>query len=80
MATLLKELDTLLEENGRTRDEVEITVMPGQELTRDDLAAYADVGVDQVVPLGVAPSVESVRSIFEPLAEALIVPAQATIG
>ncbi|MAE70042.1 MAG: LLM class F420-dependent oxidoreductase [Gemmatimonadetes bacterium] len=77
MATLLAELDVLLAENGRSRSELEVTVMPGTELGSDDLAAYRDVGVDQVVALGAAPSAEAVRSVFEPIAKALVVPASA---
>jgi probable F420-dependent oxidoreductase len=72
----LAELDQLLEKNGRGRGEIEVSVMPGRDLTADDLEAYREVGVDQVVPLGVAPDAESVRSLFEPLAEALVVPAK----
>jgi probable F420-dependent oxidoreductase len=75
MVKLLAELDGLLEENGRTRDELEITVMPGAELTPDDLEAYRDAGVDQIVALGVAPDPDSVRSVFEPMAKALVIPA-----
>jgi len=75
MATLLKELDVLLAENDRTRDEIEITVMPGRDLTSDDLMAYHDIGVDQIVALGVAPDAEAVRGVFEPIAKALVVPA-----
>jgi probable F420-dependent oxidoreductase len=75
MVTLLAELDELLAENGRTRDELEVTVMPGADLTPDDLEAYRDAGVDQIVALGVAPSADAVRSVFEPMAKALVVPA-----
>jgi probable F420-dependent oxidoreductase len=77
MRTLLAELDALLAQNGRTREELEITVMPGPDLTPDDLEAYHDAGVDQVVARGVAPSAEDVRSVLEPMAEALVVPASA---
>ena len=77
MAALLAELDALLEESGRTRDEIEITVMPGRDLTADDLEAYRDVGVDQVVALGVAPDANGVRGAFEPIANALVAPASA---
>jgi hypothetical protein len=75
MAKLLEELDALLAENDRTRNEIEITVMPGRDLTKDDLMAYRDIGVDQIVALGVAPDAEAVRSVFEPIAKALVVPA-----
>jgi probable F420-dependent oxidoreductase len=74
IATLLEELDGLLAEYGRSREEIEVTVMPGEELRAEDLEAYRDVGVDQIIALGVAPSAEAVRSVFEPLAEALVVP------
>ncbi len=77
MATLLAELDALLAENGRSREELEITVMPGPDLTPDDLAAYRDVGVDQVVALSVAPTAEDVRGMLEPMAKALVLPASA---
>lgn len=77
MAKLLAELDGLLAEYGRKRDEIEITLMPGRDLTIDDLEAYREVGVDQIVALGVAPSAEAVRSVFEPMAKALVVPASA---
>ena len=75
MATLLAELDGLLAETGRSRDEIEITLMPGEALSADDLEIYRDVGVDQIVALGVAPSASAVRGVFETLAEALVVPA-----
>jgi len=75
MSELLAELDELLAENGRTRDEIEVTVMPGRDLGADDLKAYRDAGVDQVVALGVAPSADGVRNVFEPMAKALVVPA-----
>ncbi|MCP4908461.1 MAG: LLM class F420-dependent oxidoreductase [bacterium] len=73
---LIGDLDVLLEEHARTREEIEITVMPGRDLTVDDLKAYHDIGVDQVVPFGLAPSADAVRSVFEPIAEALVIPAK----
>jgi probable F420-dependent oxidoreductase len=72
ISVLLPELDGLLAENGRTRSEIEVTVMPGSDLTADDLEAYRDLGVDQIVALGVAPDTEAVRGTLEPIAEALI--------
>ena len=75
MAEGLAELSGLLAENGRSRDEIEVSVMPGPDFSADDLLAYRDAGVDQVVVLGVAPNAEAVRSVFEPMAEALVVPA-----
>jgi alkanesulfonate monooxygenase SsuD/methylene tetrahydromethanopterin reductase-like flavin-dependent oxidoreductase (luciferase family) len=75
LSRLLPVLDEMLAENGRTRDELEITVMPARDLCVDDLVAYRDLGVAQVVALGVAPDADSVRGVFEPIAEALVVPA-----
>lgn len=72
MAALLAQLDVFLAEEGRTRDELEITVMPGRELTPDDLKAYRDVGVDQIVAFAPTTDVPSVKAIFEPLAEVLV--------
>ena len=72
MVTLLAELDGFLAERGRTRSELEITVMPGDALDSSDLAAYRDAGVDQVVALGAAPDASAVRDVFEPLAESLV--------
>ncbi|MCR9092913.1 MAG: LLM class F420-dependent oxidoreductase [bacterium] len=75
MVALLGELDGFLEERGRTRSELEITVMPGDALDASELAAYRDAGVDQVVALGAVPNAEAVRGVFEPLAESLVEPA-----
>lgn len=75
MKSLLAELDLLLEERGRRRDELQITLMPARDLTLDILRAYADLGVDQIVTGVAPPDADSVRSVFEPLAEALVVPA-----
>lgn len=74
MKGLLSELDPLLAQAGRSRSELEITVMPGRELSSDDLKAYRDVGVDQIVAYGAPPSVAAVRSTFEALAESLVLP------
>ena len=75
MRTLLVDLDGLLSENGRSRADLEITCMPGRDLNATDLEAYREVGVDQIVAYGLSPSAEQVRSIFEPIAEALVGPA-----
>jgi alkanesulfonate monooxygenase SsuD/methylene tetrahydromethanopterin reductase-like flavin-dependent oxidoreductase (luciferase family) len=72
MARLLAELDGLLAEEGRTRAELEITVMPGRPLDADDLKAYRDVGVDQIVAFAAVPDAASVRGMFEPIAEVLV--------
>lgn len=77
MRALFAELDPLLSQAGRSRSELEITVMPGRDLTADDLTAYRDVGVDQIVVYGAPPSVAAVRSTFEALAETLVLPGHA---
>ncbi|MFK7896716.1 MAG: LLM class F420-dependent oxidoreductase [Myxococcota bacterium] len=72
MEKLLSELDVFLAEEGRKRSELEITVMPGRDLTEEDLRAYKAVGVDQIVAYAAAIDPDSVRGAFEPIAETLI--------
>lgn len=77
MEKLLIDLDVQLAKRGRKREEIEITVMPGRDLDADDLKAYRDVGVDQIVGYGAAMRADDVRAIFEPIAETLVEPARA---
>ena len=51
----LARLDGFLAERGRSRKDVKISVSPYMKpIEHDDLARYADLGVDQVVLLAVA--------------------------
>lgn len=69
------ELDEMLSENGRTRYDLEITIMPDVELTKDDREDYREVGVDQIAAFEAAASADQFRSECEPIAKVLVVPA-----
>ncbi len=68
-------LRPLLEERGRSLDEVEISVTPnlvegtGQEMSPDVLRRYAEVGADQVILTVWPAEPDQVRASFENLAE-----------
>ncbi len=47
---MLSRLDAALAEEGRTRDDIEIIMMPGAE-GADAAAAFADLGVDRLLPM-----------------------------
>ncbi len=51
MPEKLARLDTLLDERGRTRDEIKLYVMPNQAPKADLFPRYEDLGVQQVVHL-----------------------------
>ena len=46
----IKRLATHLEAAGRSVDDIQVTVSPGPGLAPDDVAAYADIGVDVLAP------------------------------
>lgn len=74
---LLSKLDELLAKRDRTRDEIQIAVSPYfKGCDPDKLARYRDLGVDQVILPGFAPSVEAIRPRLEKLADRLIERAQ----
>lgn len=69
----IERLDTLLQERGRKRDEVEISVSPYLKgLDRAKLEAYGEAGADQVIVIANARDVDTLRSTVEGLAESLL--------
>lgn len=50
-APILKELDAALAEQGRSRDGFEIVITPPYRTDPDMLRAFADLGVDRVLPM-----------------------------
>lgn len=69
-------LTSLLDERGRSRGEVEVTVSPYlRPIDRDDLARYRDAGADQVTVLAVAVTIDDIAPTLDHLAESLVVPA-----
>jgi probable F420-dependent oxidoreductase len=47
---MLKALDAALAEEGRSRDDIEIVMMPGDD-SEDAARAFADLGVDRLTPM-----------------------------
>jgi probable F420-dependent oxidoreductase len=76
-AERLAVLDRLLQERGRSRDEVEISVSPYMRATDLDLLKrYRDLGVDQVIVLAAAPHVDGLLRTLDGLANELVEPAR----
>ncbi len=68
LAAGLKELDTELEEAGRSRSDVRITVCPYfNQLTPEWVGAYAEAGADAVAALFFAMSADDVTRAFDEL-------------
>ena len=75
-AERVSRLDEFLDERGRSRSDVEITVSPYTlPTTPDDLCAYAEAGADQVVLMVLAGSAERYRSRLEHVARDYLEPA-----
>jgi probable F420-dependent oxidoreductase len=75
-AERVQRLSEMLAENGRRLDDVEVTI--GTYMLPVDLAAleaYAAAGVDQVVVLDLAATVDDVHAALDRLAEDLVAPA-----
>jgi probable F420-dependent oxidoreductase len=68
LVPLVSRLDVLIDEHGRSRSEVEITVCPYfNPVTPDDVAAYAEAGADGVASLFLAFSPEDVPALLDGL-------------
>ncbi|MCE2390550.1 MAG: LLM class F420-dependent oxidoreductase [Proteobacteria bacterium] len=76
MAELLARLDVHLAEQGRTRDEIHVAVSPMRPVGLDDVKAYRDAGVEQVIALGFALGTDQIEPTLTGLAEELAVPAE----
>ncbi len=69
-------LERLLEDRGRSRDEVQITVSPYlRPYDLDQLKRFADLGVDEVVLLGFARSREAIAETLDGLEKEYVQPA-----
>ena len=65
----VSELDTVLGEHSRSRSEIEITVCPYfNQMTADDVTAYADAGANAVASLFLAFSPDDVPGALDALA------------
>jgi probable F420-dependent oxidoreductase len=73
----LARLDELLEERGRSRDDVEISICPYfKGVDRDALARYRDLGVDRVIALVFAFDRDGLLSTLDQMATELVDPAR----
>lgn len=73
LAGRLRDLDRLLQRRGRSRKEIRISVCPYLRPVDLDLARrYRDVGVDQLILLLFAATVDDLRRSIESLAETLV--------
>ena len=77
LALKLPLLDEVMKAHGRSVAEIDLVVSPGadRDCTVDDLARYAELGVQEVVVVCLGNSLESFRAEADRLAEALIEPA-----
>jgi probable F420-dependent oxidoreductase len=70
-------LRALLEERGRSLDDVEISVSPYMRtIDLDALKRYRDAGVDRLISLAFAPDADSLEKTLDGLAESLLEPAR----
>jgi probable F420-dependent oxidoreductase len=73
----LARLDNALDENGRSRDELTITISPYfQETTTADLERFAALGVDRLVVVAFAFTVDDLLPTLDTLAETIVAPAK----
>ncbi|MHB8220946.1 MAG: LLM class F420-dependent oxidoreductase [Acidimicrobiales bacterium] len=78
VAEPLARLERMLEDVGRTRSDVEVTVCPYlHELTPERVSQYADAGVDAVAALFLAFSADEIPAALDALSEHM---ARATAG
>jgi probable F420-dependent oxidoreductase len=76
-AERIAHLDGLLKARGRKRDEIEISISPYMKPTDLDLVKrYAEVGVNQVIVLVLAPSGDDLKKALDDLAHRLVEPAR----
>lgn len=74
----LSRLGSLLERRGRKPSDVEVSICPYmQSVDFDAVRRYRDAGVDQIVLMILAPDAKSVPAALDPVAEAIVAPAQA---
>ena len=70
-------LTRLLEERGRRREDVFVSVSPYMRpVDLDTIKRYADAGVDQVILLVFAPTSDAIRSTLDALASSIVEPAR----
>jgi probable F420-dependent oxidoreductase len=70
-AERLRHLDGLLKARGRKRADIEVSISPYMKPASLDLVkGYRDVGVDQVIVLVLAPSVDDLHQALDDLAKA----------
>lgn len=73
----LDRLDGFLEAEGRTRDEITLTVSPYfKPITPEDVRSYAEMGVDRLVVLCLAFDVDTLLSQLDQLSAEVLKPAQ----
>ena len=77
LAEKLARLETMLKENGRRLDQIELIVSPYEvEVTRDDLRRYHELGVNEIIPFVRMPTDESrIPAHLEHLARDWVEPA-----
>ncbi len=76
VAPALASLDRHLEQHGRSRDDIEISVCPYfKPITGDDLARYRDAGVDRVIALAFAFDRDGLLTALDTLASERVAPA-----
>jgi len=69
-------LERILEERGRPRSEIQVSVSPYMKpVGADDLPRYREAGVDQVIALCVGGDPDSLRAALDRLAEEWVEPA-----
>jgi probable F420-dependent oxidoreductase len=78
-AAKITRLHALLDERRRPHDAVAITISPyRQQLTRDDLRGYRDLGVSEIVPfMRLPPDNAAIPAYLEQIARELVEPAAA---
>lgn len=77
MGELLNKLDRFLEEQGRARRDVKISVSPYEKKCDLDMVKrYQDVGVDQVILFEFVDGVEAMHRTVEKFANAIVEPAR----
>jgi probable F420-dependent oxidoreductase len=77
LATRLRQLDLLLAERQRSRRDITVSVCPYlRPINFDGVQRYRDVGVDQVILLFFAASIDELRGGLEALAKTMVEPAK----
>ena len=76
MPERLSLLTRLLEERGRSRDEIEVTICPyllGADAAK--VERYREAGVDQVVLAAFAFDIDGIKNLLDSFAETIVEPA-----